>query len=107
ADPTRANIVLWHHWLTIYDDDSAGSCIAPRNWSRLSLNLLLYLTPEAVGVREAVLDFRLLTGYEVCLVSLARQRINNCRPWLRRIFCLLIGEQVVHQMRSSSLQNLM
>ena len=76
---TEERLVLTHGFPLVVED---GPAAADPAWidvwaardkrAGLGLDLLLDLAPEAVGIRERVLDFRLLTRLEIGGMCLAR-----------------------------------
>src|SRR5205085_7585743 len=63
------------------------------------LNLGLHLAPEAIGIRETMLNLSQFSLLQISVVFLARQRINDV--WLRIALPIraLIAEQVIDQPR--------
>src|SRR5205823_19224 len=76
AHPARADVIRRHLWLTICANDDLTVGIALWNASQLSLNLLLDLATEAVGVRKADLNFALWTT-SIVEVSFACKRCRK------------------------------
>ena len=105
SDPPGARVGAGHNRSGV-DDLYMTIGIAPWDWLRFRLKLLLNLAAESVGVREAMLNLCLLSRGQIGLVSFPSHRVHRAGPRLRRRRGLAITIQVVDQPRRSLFENI-